>query len=358
MDPAGFFGKTVIVTGHTGFKGSWLSAWLTVLGARVIGISLPPPQNSNHFEVLGSNSLYSESIVSHFVDIRDRDKMRAIFQASEPDFVFHLAAQPIVRISFEDPASTYDTNFLGTLNVLEALRCVKKSCIAVLITSDKSYRNKEWDWGYRESDELGGDDPYSASKAATELLIRSHVKTYFPIDGLVRVGVGRAGNVIGGGDWAISRIIPDCVRGWADGKSVRIRNPNATRPWQHVLEPLGGYLSLASSLGNSSEEHGEAFNFGPSHLNNHSVREVVSRLSDHLSGFLWNEDTEDTSKIKESKLLKLSSDKALSRLKWHASLSFSDTIKYTAEWYEAFYKDPKVACQMTFSQIHSYSKNM
>jgi CDP-glucose 4,6-dehydratase len=240
-----FSGERVLVTGHTGFKGSWLVIWLRMLGAKVAGIALDPPSEPSHFDAAG----LAPGMVDLRLDVRDRAALKDRIAQFAPDFVFHLAAQPLVRRSYADPVETYETNVIGTLNVLESLRALDRPCVAVLITSDKCYDNVEWVWGYRETDALGGPDPYSASKGAAELVIRSHVRSYFPsATSKVRIGVGRAGNVIGGGDWADDRIVPDCVRAWSAGAAVELRNPRATRPWQHVLEPLSGYLPLGAAL--------------------------------------------------------------------------------------------------------------
>jgi len=347
---AKFASCTVLITGHTGFKGSWLTALLSTLGARVIGVALDPPSHPSHFEVAG----LTEIIEDHRLDIREGDALKHLLSQTQPDFVFHLAAQPLVRQSYLDPVETYQTNVLGTLNLLEALRPLKKRCTAVLITSDKCYDNVEWVWGYRETDALGGTDPYSASKGAVELVIRSHMKSFFPKDGPVRVAVGRAGNVIGGGDWATDRIVPDCVRSWATGKSVQLRNPHSTRPWQHVLEPLSGYLTLASALNERPELHGEPFNFGPPAQQTHSVLELVQQMSKHWDQVLWEDVSGHDRDPYESGLLKLNCDKAMYHLKWHAALDFEETVQMTTEWYESYYKDPRSIHERTVTQIQEY----
>ncbi len=266
-----FSGSKVLITGHTGFKGSWLSLWLSGLGANVTGVSLDIPTEPSHFLSGSINEMLAKDLR---LDIRDSAAMKDLIKVLQPDFVFHLAAQPIVRRSYADPVESWQTNTLGTVNILQALRGLEKACTAVFITSDKCYDNVEWEWGYRETDALGGPDPYSASKGAAELAIRSYVRSYFPADGNIRIGVGRAGNVIGGGDWALDRIVPDCVRAWSRGENVELRNPAATRPWQHVLEPLSGYLNLALALKKDNKLHGEPFNFGPPAQQNHSVGEL------------------------------------------------------------------------------------
>lgn len=347
-----FTNRTVLLTGHTGFKGSWLTAWLWTLGAQVVGAALDPPSQPSHFEVAG----LAEATEDHCLDIRDGEALKQLVSQTQPDFVFHLAAQSLVRRSYLDSLETYQTNVLGTLNLLEALRILEKHCTTVLITSDKCYDNFEWAWGYRETDALGGLDPYSASKGAAELVIRSHVKSFFPKDGPVRVAVGRAGNVIGGGDWAADRIVPDCVRSWASGKSVQLRSPNSTRPWQHVLEPLSGYLALASALSERPELHGEPFNFGPPAQQAHSVLELVKQMSKHWDQVRWDDASSHDGDSYESGLLKLNCDKALHYLSWHAALDFEETVKMTTEWYQYYHKDPQSIREWTVAQIQEYTR--
>lgn len=353
-----FNNKKVIVTGHTGFKGSWLAVWLKLCGAHVTGISLDPPSRPSHFDCLMKGNIFGNGMADNRVDIRDGIKIAEIFYKEQPDFIFHLAAQPIVRVSYEDPVATYETNVIGTLNILQALRKVTKPCVAIMITSDKAYRNCEWEWGYRENDSLGGSDPYSASKSAAELLIRSHIENFFPSNGPVSMGVVRAGNVIGGGDWAHSRIVPDCARSWAEHRPAVIRSPNATRPWQHVLEPLGGYMVLAESLAHSNALHGEAFNFGPQQINNHPVRDVANALMKYLPGFTWEDHSSTHPGVNEAGLLKLNCDKALAFLGWHALLSFSETMQLTSEWYKAYYTNNEKIADLTVAQIKQYSSLM
>lgn len=345
-----FLNKIVLITGHTGFKGSWLAVWLESLGAKVVGVALDPPSKPSHFEAAG----LSEILEDHRLDIRNGEELKRLVKKIQPDFVFHLAAQALVRKSYDTPVDTYQTNAIGTLNLLEAFRSLKKKCITVLITSDKCYKNVEWVWGYRETDELGGPDPYSASKGVAELLIRSHVESFFPRDGNVRIAIGRAGNVIGGGDWAQDRIIPDCIRSWGKNKIAKLRNPQATRPWQHVLEPLSGYLTLAAELQKSSYLHGEPFNFGPPSHQNSSVQELVQAMSEHWSNVRWKKNTNSDENSSESVLLKLNCDKALHHLNWQAILSFSETVRMTAEWYRSYYENPSKIRDITFSQIKEY----
>ena len=347
-----FYGKNVLITGHTGFKGSWLVAWLKSVGANIIGLALNPSTNPNHFEAAS----LSKGILDLRIDIRDKSVIKEAILSSQPDYIFHLAAQSLVRASYEDPLTTWETNVLGTLNVLEALRNLSKSCVAVIITSDKCYDNFEWVWGYRETDPMGGPDPYSASKGAAELAIRSHIKSFFPKETTrVRIASARAGNVIGGGDWAKDRIISDCVRAWSSNSSVELRNPFSTRPWQHVLEPLSGYIRLAMSLSTKIELHGESFNFGPRSLQNHSVIDLVKEMSLHWKKVRWNDISKTTKGPYESNLLKLNCDKALHYLNWYSVMGFEDTVRMTADWYKQFYESPNTIREVTINQILNYT---
>jgi len=331
-----FSGKTVVITGHTGFKGSWLSIWLKMAGANIVGIALDPNTQPSHFET----ARLVEELSDHRVDIRDFKKIDSIIKEAAPDFVFHLAAQPLVRESYNNPIDTYAVNMMGTIHVLDSLRTLDKHCAAIFITSDKCYDNVEWTWGYRENDRLGGPDPYSASKGAAEIAIRSYIKSYFSKnDNKVRIGVGRAGNVIGGGDWAVDRIVPDCIKAWSKNQIVELRNPLATRPWQHVLEPLSGYINLAAELYNSPVLHGEPFNFGPPGSQNHTVLELVKQMSLHWDQVRWKDISEHNNGPYESGLLKLNCDKALHYLHWEAVMNFEQTISMTVEWYKAFYEN-------------------
>ena len=342
--------KKILITGHTGFKGSWLAAWLKQLGAKVVGIALDPPTEPSHFVA----AQLADGMVDLRIDIRNQVALEEAIVSAQPDFVFHLAAQALVRQSYDDPVATYMTNAIGTLNLLEALRPLEKKCTAVLITSDKCYNNVEWVWGYRETDALGGPDPYSASKGAAELVIRSYVKSFFPKDGSVRIAIGRAGNVIGGGDWAQDRIVPDCVRLWAKEEPAQLRNPQSTRPWQHVLEPLSGYLNLAAELSQRSELHGEPFNFGPPAHQNHTVMELVQEMSKYWVKVRWEDRSDIDKQTYESGLLKLNCDKALHYLQWQAVLPFQETVRLTAEWYRSYYENPSTIRDVTLSQIQEY----
>jgi len=342
--------KRVLVTGHTGFKGSWLSLWLVHLGAEVAGFSAYLPSNPCNFEVLGLKNL-----LRHIQgDVRDFDHLIRVFHDFRPDMVFHLAAQPLVRRSYDDPKLTFDTNLGGTVNVLECIRKSESVEGAVIITSDKCYKNKEWVWGYRENDQLGGNDPYSASKGCAEIAINSYCQSFFT-QGWPRVASTRAGNVIGGGDWAEDRIIPDCIRAWSEGKEAIIRSPQATRPWQHVAEPLSGYLCLGSKLGNGNPVlHGEAFNFGPKSDVIQPVRVLISSLKKCWGEAQWKVKEDKLSNKKESGLLKLCCDKALSLLNWKAVLSFEETMEFTASWYKKFYQYKGNMREISTQQIAHY----
>ena len=344
-----FRNKTVLVTGNSGFKGSWLSVWLMELGAKVIGLSMDLPSQPSHFASLGL-----ESRMKHvWGDIRDSDICNELIRTHRPDFLFHLAAQPLVRRSYAAPHETFSTNAGGTLNMLEALRLSQHPCSAVFITSDKCYDNVEQLWGYRENDRLGGKDPYSGSKGAAELVIRSYAESFFSADSPIRLAVGRAGNVIGGGDWAEDRIIPDAVRAWSGAMTLGIRNPRATRPWQHVLEPLGGYLALAASLSADSSLRGEAFNFGPPADQNYSVSDLLEEMRLHWPQASW-QDTSEPGAVYEAGLLKLCCDKALHRIGWKPILGFSENVEMTANWYRTFYTGSPDVWQLTVSQIRRY----
>lgn len=345
--------KKVLITGHTGFKGSWLSIWLTKLGAEVIGISKDIPTTPSMFEALK----LQDKIKHYLEDIRDLERMKEIISSEKPDFVFHLAAQPIVSVSYSDPIETISSNVMGTAHILEALKYSNHPCTAVMITSDKAYDNVEQVWGYKENDKMGGKDIYSGSKGAAELIIKSYFHSFFLSPSCnVKLSIGRAGNVIGGGDWAKDRIVVDCMVAWSKGEKVEIRSPNATRPWQHVLEPLSGYLNLGAQLYKDPTLHGEAFNFGPRAEQNHTVERLLKDLSRY-----WHfNDPHDAFTVTgntpfhEAGLLKLNCDKALFYLKWQASLQYEETIQFTGEWYYDFYHSDKDMHQRTLDQIAEY----
>jgi CDP-glucose 4,6-dehydratase len=347
-----FRNKSVWLSGHTGFKGSWLAQWLLELGANVHGYALEPATEPALF-----NQLQLAGRLQHQIaDVRDARGVVKSIQSAQPDFVFHLAAQPLVRLSYEQPVETYATNVMGTIHVLEALRGLKKPCAAVMITTDKCYENREWVHGYREEDPLGGYDPYSSSKAAAEIAIAAWRRSFFK-NHPVKIASARAGNVIGGGDWAKDRIVPDCMRALQKKQPIPVRNPGSTRPWQHVLEPLSGYLWLAARLSQSSaldSQLASAFNFGPSHEANRTVGELVVEVLKHWPG-KWN-DMSDAKAVHEAKLLQLSTDKAHAMLGWSPVWNFSQTIEFTVQWHRHELKNsaPVAVKKLTSSQIRAY----
>lgn len=347
--------KKVLITGNTGFKGSWLTVWLLKLGAKVYGISKDIPTEPSMFKELNLKN----KVVHYEKNIRDLESIKQIIKQIEPDFLFHLAAQPLVSVSYSDPTETISTNIMGTTNVLEALRVSNHTCFGIIITSDKCYDNVEWIWGYKETDTLGGKDIYSGSKGAAELIFRSYYYSFFKkTDSYVSVVTARAGNVIGGGDWARDRIIPDCMRAWSKNEAVEIRSPNATRPWQHVLEPLSGYLILGQKLYEGNDINGESFNFGPPSQYNHTVEELLQDLSqlwDHKGSSKAFRITDDL-KFHEASLLKLNCDKALIQLKWLPTLNYEKLIKFTGTWYLNFYKAKINMLDFTLSQIDEYEQ--
>ncbi|TVZ55492.1 CDP-glucose 4,6-dehydratase [Lutibacter sp. Hel_I_33_5] len=348
-----FNNKKVLITGNTGFKGSWLSAWLLGLGADVYGLSKDIPTSPSMYEVL-----CLEDKITHFTeDVTDLKAVKTIIDKVKPDFLFHMAAQPIVVTSYKEPVDTILSNVMGTTNVLEALRVLNNKCTAVIITSDKCYDNVEWVWGYKETDAVGGKDIYSGSKGAAEIIFKSYYHSYFKDSekSKVRVVTVRAGNVIGGGDWADYRIVPDCMKAWVDGDSVEIRSPKATRPWQHVLEPLSGYLHIAMELDRNIEFNGESFNFGPDAEYSKSVKNLLDDLSKY-----WDLSQEPsylssvTSDFHEAGLLKLNCDKALFYIKWLPSLDYDKLIEFTSTWYYNYYNSNINMLDFTLAQIKEY----
>jgi CDP-glucose 4,6-dehydratase len=343
--------KKVLITGHTGFKGSWLTSWLLNLGAEVAGYSVDIPTNPSHFDKLNI-----EKKINHNIgDVRDFNSLSKVFDEFKPEFVFHLAAQPLVRDSYNIPKETFEVNVLGTLNVLECIRLFKDFVkVGVLITSDKAYDNVEWVYGYREDDKLGGEDPYSGSKGAAEIVANSYMKSFFK-NGYPNISTTRAGNVIGGGDWAKDRIVPDIIRSWSINKKVDIRNPYSTRPWQHVLEPLSGYLCLGVDLYNQkSINRNSSFNFGPDSKINKNVGELIQEME--LS---WKKSPGSMTNYvndgkPEANLLKLSCDKANIYLKWYPVMGFKETIKFTTEWYVNYYNKDLSVFEFTNNQIKEY----
>jgi len=349
-----FKNKKIIITGHTGFKGSWLSLWLKILGAKVIGLSLDAPSNPSHFNAIKLKS----KIIHKKIDIRNLKHLKKTFTKYQPDFVFHLAAQSLVKKSYSQPLYTWETNTIGTLNILESLKNLKKKCVAILITSDKSYKNLELKRGYVEDDILGGKDPYSASKASAEIGIQSYINSYFPLKKTkVFIAIARAGNVIGGGDWSEDRLIPDCIKSWSKNKKVLIRNPKSTRPWQHVLEAIAGYLLLSQKLIKNKKIHGEAFNFGPNNSKNYNVISLVEIMKIYWKKISWKIIKKKKSKdFHESSLLKINSNKAKKILKWKCILSFNETVNMISEWYMNYYYKKKNNYEVSLEQIKKYEK--
>jgi len=346
-----YSGRRVFVTGHTGFKGSWLCTWLLNLGADVAGYSLDVASEPSNFTAVG----LAERIRHYVGDVRNREQLAESLDNFRPDCVFHLAAQALVRRSYEDPVQTFEVNTIGTMNVLECIRHRPWVQSAVIVTSDKCYRNVEWAWGYRETDVLGGEDPYGASKACAELIYNSYFHSYFKNGSSdCRVATARAGNVIGGGDWAEDRIVPDCVRSWSKGETAVIRSPNATRPWQHVLEPLSGYLWLGAKLWRREPKVvGESYNFGPSAIVDQSVRDLINAISRYWPDAEWA--VHESAESPEATLLKLSSDKALADLGWRTVLSFDETVRLTAEWYRRYYEQGAAGMfELAAEQIAAY----
>ncbi len=349
----GFFhGKRVLVTGHTGFKGSWLSIWLHELGAEVVGVGLDPATERDNFVLSGIGGKIKADIRA---DIRDGEKMKEIFTEYRPEIVFHLAAQPLVRLSYEIPVDTYATNVMGTINVMEAIRATDSVKVGVMITTDKCYENKEQIWGYRENEPMGGYDPYSSSKGAAEIAIASWRRSFFNPDRYAEHGKSiasvRAGNVIGGGDWALDRIIPDCIRALEAGKPIDIRSPKAIRPWQHVLEPLSGYMLLAKRMWESPTEYCEGWNFGPRAESISTVWEVASRVVDNYGRGLLR-DLSDPNALHEAKLLMLDISKAKFRLGWEPRMDIDRTVALTVDWYRRYTAEPVYT--LCTSQIREY----
>jgi len=343
--------RTVVVTGHTGFKGSWLVYWLKQMDANVIGYSLEAPTNPNHFNLLNLD------IVSIIGNIRDQEKLDSVFSEYKPEIVFHLAAQPLVRLSYEDPVQTYETNVIGTLKVFEACRKANVKAI-VNITSDKCYENREWVWGYRENDPMGGYDPYSSSKGCAELLTSSYRNSYFNLNDYGKkhhtlLATCRAGNVIGGGDWAKDRLITDIMVAVSKNEKVKIRNPRATRPWQHVLEPLSGYLMIGQKLLEGKKEFAESWNFGPSDEGAITVEEVVKHIKQYWEKIDYELNSNEDHPH-EANLLKLDCSKAHIKLKWKDVWDSQKTFEITTNWYKAFYEQKRL---LTKENLDNYIKD-
>jgi CDP-glucose 4,6-dehydratase len=350
-----FDGKRVFITGHTGFMGSWLTIWLNLLGSRVFGYALNPPTSPSIFTGV---DLSSRLAGNRIADVRDFSSLVEVLQQAQPDIVFHLAAQPLVRESYRTPRETLETNIVGTANLLEAIRKAPSVQVCIVVTSDKCYRNREWEFSYREDDELGGTDPYSASKACAELVVDAYRKSFLSDKRGRSVGLAsaRAGNVIGGGDWAKDRIIPDCILALRAGETIKVRNPQAMRPWQYVLESLSGYLWLATRLWHDPEAYSEAWNFGPVSDDWHSVRDLAEMVISAWGSGTWV-DASDPSALHEAGLLRLSIDKAQARLGWLPTWRLHDAIQQTVAWYKLFYASsaPEQLLQACEASIEAYT---
>lgn len=348
-------GKCVLVTGHTGFKGSWLALWLQNMGAQVVGYALAPPTKPSLFEV----AAVGKSMTSIIGDIRDLEKLRAAFTEHKPEVVFHMAAQPLVRYSYAEPVETYSTNVMGTVNLLEAVRSTGSVKAVVNITSDKCYENREWEWGYRENDMMGGYDPYSSSKGCAEMVTSAYRNSYFHPEKYQQHGVaiasGRAGNVVGGGDWAGDRLIPDILRAITKGAPVEIRNPHAIRPWQHVLEPLAGYLQLAQKLYEEGAVYAEGWNFGPNDEDAMSVQWIVDKLTQSWGeGASWVVHGGDHPH--EAHYLKLDCSKAKSRLDWRPRWRLENALAAIVDWHRAQRNGTDMRA-FSLSQIQQYTNS-
>jgi len=344
--------KKVLITGHTGFKGSWLSIWLNKLGAEVVGIALDPKNELNNFLLANVSSFVKDLRL----DVRNKDAIIKIFKDEQPDIVFHLAAQALVLESYVSPLETFEINTLGTANVLEAIRQTQSVKTAIFITTDKVYENKEWIWPYREDERLGGYDPYSASKGASELIISSYRNSFFNPENYsehcTSIATVRAGNVIGGGDWSENRIMPDCIRALEKDIPIDIRSPKSVRPWQHVLEPLGGYLLLGAKMILEPTVFSEAWNFGPEAENIMNVGNLVQMVISNYGRGEWN-DLSDVNALHEAKLLSLDINKAKYKLDWKPILSLKETIEFTIEWYKNY--NSENVLELCQQQIDEYS---
>ena len=351
-----FKGKRILITGHTGFKGSWLSVWLCELGADVIGYALVSPTTPNLFEVCGLGN----KVTSIMGDVRDSEMLRDVFNEYQPEIVFHMAAQSLVRRSYKEPAETFETNVMGTVYLFEACRQTPSVKVIINITSDKCYENREWIWGYRENDPMGGYDPYSSSKGCAELVTNAYSKSFFNSDNHEEHSISlvsvRAGNVIGGGDWAKDRLIPDCIRAILANRPIVIRYPDAIRPWQHVLEPLYGYLLLAACLYRKDTAVAGAWNFGPNHEDGRPVKWVAEMVTKMWGGGVsW--EIEQGYKPHEAHFLKLDCSKANVKLNWYPQWSLATALEKTIEWYKAF-KNREIMMDITIKQIQSYEKSI
>jgi CDP-glucose 4,6-dehydratase len=349
--------RKVFITGHTGFKGAWLSLWLHHLGAEVVGYALEPPTTPNFFDLCN----LSEIIKSIKGDVRNFDFLKKSLAANKPDIVFHMAAQSLVRQSYYDPIETYSTNVMGTVNLLEAIRQIEIIRAVVIVTSDKCYENREWVWGYRENEAMGGYDPYSSSKGSSELITAAYRQSYFSPDDYNQHKVGiasvRAGNIIGGGDWGKDRLIPDCIRSLADNKEILIRNPQAIRPWQDVFDPLRGYLLLAEKLYQNGDHYAQAWNFGPSEDNAIPVYKIVQLILKYWGGGSWKDVSNSESKqLHEARYLKLDCSKARAELGWESIINIEESIKWTCEWYMKYYNNKIPMRDFSLGRLNRYLK--
>jgi CDP-glucose 4,6-dehydratase len=351
MNPAFWKGKTVFVTGHTGFKGGWLSLWLQSLGARVTGYALEPPTQPNLFELAG----VARSMESITGDVRDLAALKTALLRAKPQLVIHMAAQALVRESYADPVGTYATNVMGTVNMLEAVRKAESVRTVVIVTSDKCYENRERVWGYREDEAMGGNDPYSSSKGCTELVTAAYRRSFFSQAGAA-VASARAGNVIGGGDWSKDRLVPDALSAFISGKALRIRSPNAVRPWQHVLDPLNGYLTLAERLWEDGSAYSGAWNFGPAEDDVRPVSWIAGELAQRWGkGAAWK--TDPALQSHEAGLLKLDCSKARANLDWRPRVELGTALDWVIEWYRR-YADGEDARKLTEEQIRSFQDGL
>ena len=350
VDPLFWNGKNVFLTGHTGFKGGWLSLWLASMGANVTGYALAPKTTPNIFDVLGIDSLITKS---HLADIRNLDVLKNAMRVANPDVIIHMAAQPLVRYSYTNPVETYETNVMGTVHVLEAARSIDAVRATVVVTTDKCYENKDWVWGYREADPLGGYDPYSNSKGCAEMVTSAYRQSFFQnSSSLNKIASVRAGNVIGGGDWSEDRLIPDAIKSFEAGRVLKLRNPLATRPWQYVLEPLSGYLILTQALLNEGAAFASAWNFGPRDEDNRSVENVVDLLISQWGPKVsW--EAEALEQPHEANLLKLDCSKAFSQLGWAPRWNMEIAIQKIIEWHKA-YQSKKDMRELSLAQIKQY----
>lgn len=343
---AAYRGRRVLVTGHTGFKGSWLSLWLHALGSRVCGLALDPPSHPNHWDLL------QLQMIDVRADIRSGASVRTLFTSEQPEIVFHLAAQPLVRRSYREPIETWATNVMGTANVLEAARQTPSVCAVVVVTTDKCYENREWPWAYRESDRLGGHDPYSASKAGAELVAASYRSAFLDNAYALLLATARGGNVIGGGDWSEDRLVPDLVRAVTAGKPLIVRSPRAIRPWQHVLDCLSGYLQLGQRLLEGDRTCTEAWNFGPDQSCSRAVTDILRDLANHWPTLTWQ--LADGPQPHETTALQIDSAKARTRLGWRPIWNYEKAVQRTARWYRDWHSDGTVR---SIEDLYAYTED-